>query len=106
MSKKGPTVRIGLVGAGHMNNTYARCLLHYNKNAELVAVAGGSRTPDFAVEYGIDAERDVDSLLSRSDIDAVIIATPHQVLAEHTIAAARKGKHVLVENPMATSVAD
>ena len=100
------TVRIGLVGAGHMNNTYARCLLDYNRDAELVAVAGGSRTTDFAAEYGIDAECDVGSLLSRSDIDAVIIATPHQVLAEHTLAAARKGKHVLVENPMATTVAD
>ena len=57
MSKKGPTVRIGLVGAGHMNNTYARCLLHYNKNAELVAVAGGSRMPDFAVEYEPGGQR-------------------------------------------------
>lgn len=100
------TVRIGLVGAGHMNNTYTRCLLHYNKNVELVAIAGGSRTRDFAAEYGIDAEHDVGALLSRTDIDAVIIATPHQVLAEHTLAAARKRKHVLVENPMATSVAD
>ena len=33
---------------------------------------------DFAAEYGADAERDVGSLLSRSDIDAVIIATPLQ----------------------------
>ena len=95
-------VRVGLVGAGHMNNTYARCLLYHNHGGQPVAVAGGSRASDFAREYGIDAEPDVDSLLSRDDLDAVIIATPHQVLAQHTIAAAKKGKHVLVENPMAT----
>ena len=99
-------VRVGLVGAGHMNNTYARCLLYHNHGGQPVAVAGGSRASDFAREYGIDAEPDVDSLLSRDDLDAVIIATPHQVFAQHTIAAAKKGKHVLVENPMATSVAD
>ncbi len=99
-------VRFGLVGAGHMNHTYARCLLQYNEGARLLAVAGGSRVPEFAAEYGIDAEPDVGSLLSRGDIDAVIIAAPHQVLAEHSIAAAGKGKHVLVENPMATNLAD
>ncbi len=99
-------VRFGLVGAGHMNHTYARCLLQYNRGARLLAVAGGSRSTEFAAGYGIDAEPDVNSLLSRDDIDAVIIAAPHQVLAEHSIAAARKGKHVLVENPMATRLAD
>ncbi len=99
-------VRFGLVGAGHMNQTYARCLLQYNRGAQLLAVAGGSRAPEFAAEHGIDAEPDVNSLLSRDNIDAVIIAAPHQVLAEHSIAAARAGKHVLVENPMATSLAD
>ncbi len=99
-------VRFGLVGAGHMNHTYARCLLQYNRGARLLAVAGGSKVPEFAAKYGIDAEPDVDSLLSRSDVDAVIIAAPHQVLAEHSVAAARKGKHVLVENPMATKLAD
>jgi len=89
-----------------MGRTYAECVARYNTRARLVAVAGGSRAPGLAADYGIAFELDVEGLLRRDDVDAVIITSPQSAHREQTVAAARAGKHVLVEKPMATSVAE
>ena len=47
-----------------------------------------------------------DQLLSDSSVEAIHVATPHQLHAEMTVAAAEAGKHVLVEKPIAISMAD
>src|SRR3954465_13863209 len=86
-----------------MGLTYAECLARYNTGARLVAIAGGSRAPGLAQSYGVPAEPTVDDLFARSDVDAVIITPPQPAHCEQTIAAARAGKHVMVEKPMATS---
>ena len=100
------TVGIGMIGSGYMGRTYAESISKYNEGGRLVAVHGGSRAPGLAEDYGIDVEPSLESLLFRPDVDAVIVASPHQVHAEQVIAAADQGKHVLVEKPMATNVAD
>ena len=64
----------------------------------------GSRAEALAAEYGVDAEQSADALLARSDVDVVVIATPHSThldLAKQTAAA---GKHVYLEKPMALNV--
>ncbi len=99
-------LRIALLGAGYMGGTYAECISKYNQRGELVAVSGGRRAPGLAERYGIDYVEQYDDLLARSDIDAVLIATPHSLHREQVTQAAAAGKHVLVEKPMATSVAD
>jgi predicted dehydrogenase len=100
------SVGIGIVGSGFMGRTYAECLTKYNEAATLIGITGGSRAKDLACEYGVETLPDFASMLDRKDIDAVVLATPHQLHAEEVIAAAGKGKHILVEKPMATSVAD
>ena len=100
-----PDLGIGIIGSGYMGRTYAECVSRYNAGARLVAVAGGSRAPSLATDYGVDAEASLDALLQREDVDAVIITSPQSAHCEQTIAAAGRGKHVLVEKPMATSVA-
>ena len=45
-------------------------------------------------------------MLRSDNVDAVLLATIHKLHAEQTIAAAQHGKHVLVEKPMMTNVAD
>ncbi len=55
---------------------------------------------------GTPAFTDLSELLADSKLDGVIVATPDKLHADQTIAAARAGKHVLVEKPMATSSED
>jgi 2-hydroxy-4-carboxymuconate semialdehyde hemiacetal dehydrogenase len=77
--------------------------------AEVTSVVGGE--PDdieaFAKERGIGHwTKDLDESLARDDVDAVILATPTQMHAAQGIACMKAGKHVLVEIPMADSLAD
>ena len=99
-------LRIGILGSGYMGRTHAECITRHVTRARLVAVAGGRRAPALAADYGVAVEPDFPALLARPDIDAVLIATPHADHCAQVIEAARAGKHVLVEKPMATSVAD
>lgn len=98
-------IRIGIVGAGYMGLTYAEAITRLVTGARLTAIAGGTRAPRLAADYGVAAEPDVAALLGRPDLDAVIITTPDQVHHEQTLLAAAAGKHVLVEKPMAPTVA-
>ena len=76
---------------------------------EVTSIVGG-RSGDlegFAKERGIKHwTRDLNESLARSDVDAVILSTPTQMHAEQGIACMKAGKHVLIEIPMADSLAD
>ena len=99
-------MRFGLVGSGRMGLTYAECLTRYTTGAQLVALTGGTRAPGLASRYGVVYEPSLDDLLGRSDIDVVLVATPHSRLRDQVVQAAAAGKHVLVEKPMALSTAE
>ncbi len=100
------TLGIGIVGSGFMGRTNAETVTRYLKHAKLVAVTGGSRAQSLAADYSVAAEASLDSLLHRADIDAVLISTPHSAHADEAVAAANAGKHILLDKPMAASVAD
>jgi UDP-N-acetyl-2-amino-2-deoxyglucuronate dehydrogenase len=97
-------IRVGIVGAGFMGRTNAETASRYLQNAELVAVAGGTRAPALAAEYQVRCEPSVESLLKAGDIDAVLISTPHSEHCSQAVMAASNGKHVLLDKPMAASV--
>src|SRR3984893_16087582 len=62
---------------------------------------------EVARKYGAGhASTDLDEVLARDDVDAVILCTPTQLHAQQAIAAMRAGKHVQVEIPLADSWAD
>lgn len=98
-------LRIALLGSGYMGKTYAECISKYNTRGKLAAIAGGTRAPGLAAEYGVDYVPTYEALLQRSDVDAVLIATPHTAHVPQVVQAAAAGKHVLVEKPMSTTVA-
>lgn len=94
-------VKVAVIGSGFMGRTYAECLKRYVPGGRLAAIHGGSRASQLASDYEIEAMETYAQVLSRKDIDAVLIATPQTLHLEQVTAAARAGKHVLVEKPMA-----
>ena len=100
------TVRFGIAGCGYMGRTYAACLAKLVPGGSLTAITGGSRAVAMAAEFGVPTEPDLDALLARADVDAVIVATPHSGHLDQTTRTAAAGKHVFVEKPMARDVAE
>ncbi|MEO8335067.1 MAG: Gfo/Idh/MocA family oxidoreductase [bacterium] len=101
------TLRWGLIGSGDIVRKRVAPALRDLASSELVAVCRGRAdlAESFAREFGARKwYPDVATLLADPDIDAVYIATPVNLHAAHTIAAADAGKHVLCEKPMAMSV--
>lgn len=99
-------IGIGIIGSGFMGRTYSETISKYCKRAQPVAVTAGSRAEQLAKDYGMTLEPSVESLLARKDVDAVYIATPHHLHAEQALKAAQAGKHMVIEKPMACSVAE
>jgi phthalate 4,5-cis-dihydrodiol dehydrogenase len=60
----------------------------------------------FAEEFGAEVFDDVEAMCRSSNVDAVLVGTPPELRPEHVKIAARCGKHVIVEKPMALSVAE
>jgi predicted dehydrogenase len=102
----GASVGIGIVGSGYMGRTYAHCLAEHTSGGRFVAITLGSRAPELARDFGADLEPSLEALLTRPDIDAVILASPHSLHRPQAVAAANAGKHVYLEKPMARSVAE
>jgi predicted dehydrogenase len=101
-------LRMGIIGLGWMGSWHGRNLLA-NKNVELVAVADSSESCVIAFfktnNFECKSYDDFRSLLSH-DIDAVIIASPNALHAQMCIEAAKKGKHIFCEKPMALNLGD
>ena len=97
---------VGIIGSGFMGRTYAETVSKLCPGAKVRAVTGGSRAGALADDYGVDLEESVASLVGRDDVAAVFVTTPHHLHAEHALAAAGAGKHVMIEKPMACTVAD
>lgn len=101
------SLRIGLIGCGEIAVENARAV-HQATNASLVMAmdVDAALAADLAGEHGIASTTEIDELLTRSDVDAVLISTPHFLHAPLAIRAAEHGKHVIVEKPMAISTAE
>jgi predicted dehydrogenase len=102
-------MRWGLIGAGDIVRKRIVPALAESKLCELVAVCrwNAAKAEEFAREFDIPAwYSDHREMLSAGDIDAVYIASPVYLHAEHTKDAARAGKHVLCEKPLALDTAE
>ena len=99
-------VGVAIVGSGDMGGVYAEATARHVTGARLVAIHGGRRAPALAAEYGADHVASYNDLLGRADVDAVLIATPHAQHVDQVVAAARAGKAILVEKPMALDTAE
>lgn len=57
-------------------------------------------------QFGVPYTTDLDAILTNADVEAIIIAVPHNLHAEVALKAAAASKHVIVEKPIATTLAD
>jgi UDP-N-acetyl-2-amino-2-deoxyglucuronate dehydrogenase len=101
------SVRVALVGCGRISGSHVAAIERID-GLELVAVADLEidRARAVANEHGTAAFRTVEELLAGVNCDVVAICTPSGLHPAHGIIAARAGKHVVAEKPMAISLAD
>jgi len=97
---------IGVVGCGMIARFHARAVADL-RNARLVACC--SANPEsalrFAEEHGCEAYEDLPAMLADPAVDVVSICSPSGAHMEPALAAARAGKHVIVEKPLEVTVA-
>jgi phthalate 4,5-cis-dihydrodiol dehydrogenase len=104
MSRK---LRIGVAGLGR---AFTVMLPTFARDPRVALVAGADPRPEararFAADFSAKTYDSVEALCADPDVDVLYVATPHQHHAAHAAIAARNGKHLLVEKPMALTLDD
>ena len=97
-------LRAAIVGIGNWGQNLVRSM---EGSGRIRFVAGATRTrakaEEFCRGHGIALSGSYEELLD-SDVDAVILTTPHSQHCEEIVAAAKAGKHVFVEKPLGLSL--
>ena len=102
------SIRLGVISFAHGHvSAYCRVSAGF-ADAEVAAAwdDDAERGQRAAAEFDLEWLPDLEQLLARDDIDAVFVASPTNRHAAHVIAAAEAGKHVLLQKPMALTLAD
>ncbi len=107
-------LRIGLIGTGFMGRTHSNGYnrvpnffpdLAYTPVLKTVCSRNAEKVQAFADQWGYESiETDWKAVIARDDIDAVDICTPNDTHAEIAIAAAKAGKMILCEKPIARNM--
>ncbi|MCE2847929.1 MAG: Gfo/Idh/MocA family protein [bacterium] len=108
------TLNIGLIGGGFMGRTHSNGYnrirnffpdLEFTPVLKAVCFRNETKLKAFAEQWGYEStETDWRKLIERDDIDAVDICTPNDTHAEIAIAAAKAGKMILCEKPLARNL--
>jgi phthalate 4,5-cis-dihydrodiol dehydrogenase len=102
-----PVLRVGVIGLGRAGSGMLSALA---RHPDIQVTAAADLHPEHRERFRVDFEGDVydeaEELCAHAAVDAVYIATPHEFHTTHVEAAARNGKHVIVEKPMALTLDD
>lgn len=101
-------LRVGVIGVGLQGRSHLACYAALPQ-VEIAAVADleADRARDAADQFGVARwYTSYQEMLEDAPLDAVSVVTPDDVHIEPCLAAAARGKHILVEKPLATKVAD
>jgi phthalate 4,5-cis-dihydrodiol dehydrogenase len=98
-------IGIGIIGGGRICGAHARAALAL-RETRLAGIAepDAERRERAAQAFGCPVFPTGEALLAQSEVDAVVVALPHWLHCELTLAALAAGKHVLVEKPMAMTL--
>ncbi len=100
-------LRTALIGCGKVGATHADALASLPAS-DLVAVCDRTQAgaDAFAARYGVAAFTDVATMVREAGVQVVSVCTPHPVHADAIEASAANGAHVIVEKPLAATLAD
>ena len=103
----GPPLRLGIAGLGLAGAFMIRAAAHHPR---FTLCAGADPLPRpreaFARDFGAKVYADFRALCEDPAVDAIYIASPHQFHARQAVEALQHGKHVIVEKPLALTLAD
>ncbi len=99
-------IRVAILGCGRMNRNHVKAFLDLPDECQVTWAVDvdAERAREVAELTGAQAATSLDGLWD--EFDAIDICTPHHLHAEQSIEALHRGKHVLVEKPMATTRED
>lgn len=101
-----PPLRIGVIGLGRAFTLMLPTFVH-DPRIKLVGATDpiAQARKQFETDFSAPSHDSVEALCADRNVQAVYIASPHQFHAEHVEIAAAAGKHILVEKPMALTLA-
>lgn len=97
------SLRFGLIGGGRWAGVHREALQKVGVDLAGVVVASDESKARVEHDWEVRATTQLEEFLAW-DTDAVIVASPNYLHAEHGVAALEAGKHVLVEKPLATTL--
>lgn len=103
----GKVVKVGVIGAGRIGKIHIENLCYRVPNVEVTAIADIAleETRAWAKQFGItNVVADPMQIIANDSIDAVLICSPTDLHAEQTIAAAKAGKDIFCEKPIANDI--
>src|SRR5437870_907581 len=100
-------IKLAIIGTGRISGAHAGAA----KAVQGVQLAGcvdtdPARLEAFTTRYPCPGFASTEEMLANGNVDAVVVALPHGLHADVTIACLHAGKHVLLEKPMAMTVAE
>jgi predicted dehydrogenase len=107
-SSSGAALNVGLIGCGYVTRDRHLPALKRTPHLRVIAVADldSAAASDVAQRWGVTCYTDADQLLADGAVEAVAVCVPPAAHVEVAVAALQAGKHVLVEKPLALSLAD
>jgi len=101
------SLKTAIVGVGKVTPLHAAALAKLpQSHFTAVCSSKKEKADDFASKYGIKGYTDVAEMVVKEKIDVAVICTPHPFHKKPAIEAMEAGAHVLIEKPLASSLAD
>lgn len=106
MPLKTPVLRLGIAGLGAAAGQVIPCLGNVKDQIQFTAVADVRKEAldHYRAAYGVETFDSIEAMAASSCVDAIWIATPNVLHAEHTILVAEHRKHMICEKPMAVTL--
>ena len=100
-------LKTGIIGCGKVGDFHAKAYAQL-ENSEFTAVCDANleRAKAFAARYNVHAYSDIAEMIQKEHLDVVSVCTPHPIHCDPAVTAAENGCNVLIEKPLASSLAD